>query len=308
MTDLIGEFMTVNFDTVRRVNQDTTPPERATFEGLAIPQEWAEDRTYISPLTVDIPISFYCVRNGKNTFQCSEDGGTSWTNIVLSNGNYNLDNLVIQLQAKLNASMTYTYIVKTATTDDINAPETGKLYFTASNITGQQPKFRFYLSNDDTSDTLFEALGFNFYGETYNDGAIFSFVNDQLTSPNVVQLNPENYIKIYCSAISGFDNNNIKGSQPFLVLNTRQVIPFSNMVFNNPDLLAYSRRCNKRSNTITFTITDEYDNILDLNGINWSITCIFFERENLSDKINNYIKYIINKDAQKELEMELKKK
>ena len=307
MTDLIGEFMTVNFGTVRRVNQDTTPPQEATFEGIYIPSEWDEDRTYISPLTVDIPMSFYVVRPGKDTFQVSEDNGSTWINVSLQDGNYSIDTLVIQLQTKLNSLLTYTYTVKTATTDDVNSPETGKLYFYVSgNI--NQPKFRFYLSNDDNSDTLFETMGFNFYGQEYNDGAVFNFEANKLTSPNICQLNPENYIKIYCSGITGFDNNNIKGSQPLLVISTRQAVPFSNLIFNNSDLLSYARKFNKRATTIKFTLTDEYDTPIDMNGINWSISCVFFERQDITERIKNYIKYLINKDLSDDLEKELKKK
>lgn len=308
MTDFIGEFMSINFDTVNRLNQDTTNPEVATFQGIYIPSEWSDERTYITPLTVDIPISFYVVREGKDTLQVSEDNGANFTTITLDHGNYSIDNIATQLQTKLNASLSFTYTVKTATTDNPNAPETGKLYFSVSGNSGIQPQIRFYLSNDDGTDTLFETIGFNFYGDTYNDGAIFNFSSNTLVSPNVCQLNPENYIKIYCTGIAGFDNNNLKHAEPFLVISCRQAVPFSNIVFTNSDLLSFARKFNKRASTITFTLTDEYDIPIPMNGINWSMTCVFFERLDLTEKIENYIKYIINRNIQTDLEKELKKK
>lgn len=68
-------------------------------------------------------------------------------------------------------------------------------------------------------------------------------------------------------------------------------------MFISPDPLAYSKKLvNKDSGVFNFSLTNEKNVLIDLNGLNMTFTLMLYKDGNVYDVINNYVKYKIEKE------------
>jgi len=207
------------------------------------------EKLYIQLLDCNIPNSFYNINDSNNKIYITEshfDGSNDFDiTINLTNGNYNIDDLILEIQTKLLSSTLYNldYILSY----DIN---TFKINI-SQNIPDRKVKFDFTQDNAD-----YEILGFN--------EEIYYLVNS-LTAPNCLNLQPQRSIFIRSSMVhnSYSKEENIFFNLPLSIgkfyyqMNTYR----GEMIEIKQDLLTY----------IDFQLTDKDKNILDLNNLNWSM-------------------------------------
>ena len=102
-----------------------------TFQvNLNIPDWGQYDR--ITCLQVSIPVSYYCIQQGFNTFTLFE--GAQQVNISFTPGNYNVNSFALILQAKLNAQSPNGYNYQVKYPINYTEPDTGKFIFTCNNL------------------------------------------------------------------------------------------------------------------------------------------------------------------------------
>ena len=243
-------------------------------------------------MQASVPKSFYLVSAPYNTFQLLETGTTSSgsaTNIfgsvstngaiktiTLTEGNYSKTNMIVCLQtmlslaSSLNSTLAtqYVYIVGYPL---MNQPNTGKFSYTVVNLTTSQPQFIF-----PANSTLYLPMGFN-------RGSTNIFSSSFLTSQNVIRLQAKDTI---------FIKSNIVANSTKSVLQeiyTSANPDFSVISFIQNDVELNSKQLLYKDNNFSFSITDEDDNILNLNGqdVIFSICC--FEYNNSFELLKNDI-------------------
>ena len=243
-------------------------------------------------MQASVPKSFYLVSAPYNTFQLLETGTTSSgsatntfgsvsTNgaiktITLTEGNYSKTNMIVCLQtmlslaSSLNSTLAtqYVYIVGYPL---MNQPNTGKFSYTVVNLTTSQPQFIFPVNS-----TLYLPMGFN-------RGSTNIFSSSFLTSQNVIRLQAKDTI---------FIKSNIVANSTKSVLQeiyTSANPDFSVISFIQNDVELNSKQLLYKDNNFSFSITDEDDNILNLNGqdVIFSICC--FEYNNSFELLKNDI-------------------
>lgn len=223
---------------------------------------------YAVVLQATIPKSYYLVQNGQNTFNLQELSST--VTISLPIGNYSRSSFKAQLQTSLNAASpngwTYTVsIPNTAVTAD-----TG--YYTIT-VTGNSGQPSFIIGT-----YLYEQLGLN-------PNTTYTFVSNSLTSVNVVNFQLQDSLFIH----SDLSNNGIDDVlQEILGVDSPS---YGNIVYICPSVEAYEKKLSTNNNNVYhFKLTDEDDNLLDLNGQNIVISLLFFKKQNVYEMIKKMIK------------------
>lgn len=196
-----------------------------------------------------IPKSYYIVPAGFNTFQLQEAKGT--VTVTVPAGNYTRSSFMKALQALLNAAspgaLTYSITYPSTTA----AADTG--LFTYS-VTGGTASFII-------GAFLFEQLGFN----------ANTTVALPTTSTNVLKFVEEDSLVLHSDIVDVFEKNILcvfmVGVDP----------PFSSTKYECRDIKMNARKLARgTSNAFRFTLTDEDENVMDLNGLNWVFELVFF--------------------------------
>jgi hypothetical protein len=216
-------------------------------------------------LQASIPVSFYLIQDGYNTFTVQENVARI---ITIPAGNYNAQNFIPVLVNLLNTG-TFIY---SATLDY----KTAKYTFTVSS-NDLQPSFIF-------SSHLSQQLGFN-------KNSTNTFSGDTLKSINTLNFIPEGTIYIHSDLVD--DETDVL--QEVYANNT---IPFSNCIYQlKTDVNTYSKKLRTNaSNVFRFYLCNEEDNELNLNGQNLLITIMLFKKDDFTDIFKKYIKYIVSKN------------
>ena len=240
----------------------------------------------------NIPKSFYLVSAPYNQFTLYEPGtaatgtasnifGTITTNgaykyINLAEGNYTKTNMIVCLQTMITLasslnSTTSTQYIYTVSYPLMNHPNTGKFTYSVNNLVTAQPQIIF-----SNTSTLYLPMGFN-------RGSTNLFFNSSLTSSNVIRLKAKDTI---------FIKSNIVGNSTQAVLQeiyTTCNPDFSVITYTQANVELNSKELLYKDNNFTFSITDEDDNLLNLNGqdVIFSICC--FEHNNSLELLKNDI-------------------
>ena len=196
-----------------------------------------------------IPKSFYTINTYNNTFILTENS-TNIT-ITLPVGNYNSTSLATALGVVMTAATTIS-----ATYSVVLNSSTGKFIFSTTSALATSLSF--------VGKNIGYIVGF--------DQAVYSFVSKSLTSVNIINLQFTTTITIGCSLC----DNNAK------IL--AQIIP------NQSDysVITYQETCpsyvsspmiNNSGSSVSFWLQDEYNNQIDLNGIDWNAVIIVYKQD-----------------------------
>lgn len=209
-----------------------------------------------------IPKSWYIIATGYNTFTLREDS-VNYT-ITIPPGNYNTRSLTAELSLLLTSATasTYTYVADVATSSEV---QDGKIHFSVSGNSGAQPSFIFGTSSP------YQQLGFV-------AGSTNVFVGDALVSTNVIFLQQANDIILVSDVVK--QNN---GDYPILQCLYINSPDFTSILYLCPDMAGYSCDLNYHSNVYRFTLMDHDGRLLNLNGLNWSFSLIFYKRDDSSE-------------------------
>jgi len=231
----------------------------------------------ITILQANIPISYYVVQAGFNTFVLDENG--SQVTLTVPEGNYNMNSFSIVVLALLNAGSPNGYTYTMTYSNNFTQTNTGKYTFTVNNAST--------ISIIVSNTTLHEQFGFQ--ADSTN-----TFVSQSLVSTNVVKFIPEDTI---------FIRSPILDEQQDVVqeIYNSNSIPFSNLTFLNPDPLTYSKKLKSGFNrNLAFSITNEDGVPLYLNGLNILLTVCFYKSNTIYKKIGKYIEYKIKNEITEE--------
>lgn len=247
--------LTFNFSSVDRV--EGTP--NTNFQSLPI-DLGVHNYNSVCLVQASIPRSFYNVPNLYRTFNLIEDGVS--TPISLPKGSYNKSNLLTVLKTYLNDNSPNGWVYN-ITYSSASQGDTFHYIFTISGNTSQ-PSFQF-------TDSMFRQLGFD-KDTTYN------FVGDSLESVNCIDLAYINRCYIKTDMIQSNDNT----LDQILNYGSYQMLSFCYYHQNNFDLNTRDFNQNNKTSWV-FSLVDEYNQIIDLNGIAWSFTVCFFERSDIHE-------------------------
>jgi hypothetical protein len=225
--------------------------------------------------------SYYAVSTGANQFTLQE--GNSSVRVSVPLGNYNFVSWQYAIGQILTSASPngYTYTVSYPNTTQ--SADTGKWTFTISGpVLGTQPAFIF--DNSD-SNVVYENFGFV-------KGSTNYFVNNVLVSSVVADLGVEDSLYIKSNIVQGTPNQDG-------ILQTIKVASspnFSSITYLCPYPPYYSQPVSTNlTTTISISITDEHDNIIDLNGQNITMTLLFYQENTIYEKMKNFMKLILLK-------------
>jgi hypothetical protein len=217
---------------------------------------------------VGIPKVFPNIPTSFNTFTLKE-GAVSRT-ITLEVGYYNKNTMIAVLPALLNSASAlngnnWVYTMSYRTALQI---QDFKLTFNVSGNGGSQPSFIF------TDDQIWLQLGFN-VGTSV-------FVADSLTSTNIINFNPTSKLYIR-SDLTGSSTDNIL--QEILSVD---LVGFGSSIFyqNQGNLDLESKQLvGNGKDTFNIQLINENNQLVDLQGQDWSFSVIFYVRQDTQELI-----------------------
>lgn len=218
-------------------------------------------------LQASVPRSTYNIAPPYNTFTLTE-GLTSAT-VVIPPASYSAMNLMPALTLALNTASPngWTYAVYyNNPTWKCGDPDIFKYLFTVSGNGGVQPSFSFGVFSME------KPLGFN-------KNSTVQFVANSLQSPNCVNLS--NITRCFIKS-----NIVINAYLSILeeVLNYGDFGPLQQCYYQQYSIDLNSREFNNSGvNSWQFILVDANDAIIDLNGVPWSFSLVFYQRNNLHE-------------------------
>lgn len=219
---------------------------------------------HICVLDISIPKSYYLVQNNYNTFTLTED--TDTVDIVITAGNYNRNSFRNVLQDTLNSSSPNGWVY-TITNMTLNTTgDNGKYTFTVSGNTSQ-PEFTF-------TDSLYEQCGFD-------SNTTVVFVSDTLESTNVVNFTSETTLFLHCDQCV-----NTSGDDILQNIISSGSSDFSYITWTNTNMEMYSKSFRgSNSSSARFYLTNEDNQMIDLNGLNIVFTILLYKKRENLDKL-----------------------
>jgi hypothetical protein len=214
-------------------------------------------------LCASIPKSSYNMPSGYNTFTLTEKGVD--TTITIPVGSYNKINLASVLSTLLTAgSVTlgnnWTYVI---TNPSSTQADTFKFTFTVSGNGLFQPTITM------ASTSPFRQLGFE-------PSTAYPFVANVLTSANAINL--AYVLRMFIKSNICNDSNDGVLDE---ILSVGSFAPQSVLFYQQFNIDVNTRIFNSNlPNSWNFVLVDSYGQEIDLNGIPWAFTLVFYERNN----------------------------
>lgn len=237
-------------------------------------------------MAADVPISYYLIQHGFNTFTLREPNFPDVI-ITITPGNYNVESFPNALSTLLTANSPNGYQYSISYPNFRTTVDTGHFTYTILNASSAV-SFIF-----DINNFLTEQFGFN-------NGSIATFTPLQngtstLESTNAVKFIPEDAVFIHSNIVDS------AGSGSFS--DVLQALYFSNNVamgiqsYLCPDPIAFSKKLNGgKPQNITFSFTSEQGNPLFFNGINVVLTIMIFKESDIFEKASRFMKYLMQKE------------
>ena len=262
MSGFIQDYVKFYINSANRV---TGTPSDFIYS-LPIPQGRKFDS--VAVLQACIPLSYYLITKGNNTFIIKE---IEERVITIPEGNYNASNFATTLKTLLNSGPNgWVYNCSLPSSSE---PSTGKYKFTVTNNTAQ-PEFTFPIDSD-----LYRQFGFS--KESRN-----VFVNNELYSASVVIFIPETSVFIHSDIC-----DNISGVNILQEVYSNNTVPFSNITYLAADVEAYTKKLRtNESNVFSFTVCDHHKHTLDTNGLEVLMTILVYRKQTFPHVFKNYLR------------------
>ena len=234
------------------------------------------DYNRITVLQSQIPVSYYVIGSGANTFTLTE--GNSSVTVTITPANYNVFSFSTTVGALLTAASPNGYTYTITYPNAYTSPDTGLLTYTVNSI-ARTVSFTF-----PARSPLSEQFGF-ISGST-NFFSVSGLVQT-ITSTNVVNFTPENSLYIRCNFCDGETTS--EQSDVLLAVYGSNVQPYSTITFTNPCPLETSKRLVSRDRNLSFSVCDENSQPIFMNGGNIQMTLMFYKDETVNKSIEEYI-------------------
>lgn len=224
--------------------------------------------THCTLMDFTCPKSYYNVPAGFNSMTLTENGVSATVSITA--GNYNRITLATALKTALDAAspngVTYTIAYNGS-----SIVQDGLFHYSCAGGGGVQPIFTF-------TTGLTSAMGFS-------PNTSYQFSGSALTSANCISLIGETTLFVHASLCDNYTDNIL---QQVYVSNTidSSVIRYQ----NTGDIISNSRRfIGNGWNSFTISLCDENATPMDLNGLAWFCTILFFRESDLDEYIKSAI-------------------
>lgn len=222
---------------------------------------------YVGILAASVPKSFYLITTYNDEFILTENGDSVTIHIPV--GNYTLTSWIVTLTTLLNNNSpnNWTYSI-TYPKPTAYGGNNGHFIFNVSGNIGQ-PSFTF-------NERLYQQMGFN--------PGTYTFTDNILESINVINLQLLDALFINCDVA---DN----GSDSVLqeIYNNNE--DYSNITYQAMNIHHYSKKIAIKNNSVYhFYLTNSYGETINLNGLDWNFTIIFYKLNNVYEMHKNFIK------------------
>jgi hypothetical protein len=240
---------------------------------IQMPSDLQQQFTHVVCLNALIPKSYYLIQAGENTFQLQENN--TIVTITVPVGSYLLSTFKSTIGNLLTAaspnSLTYTL-----TYPANNLPDTGKWTYTQNN-------------GSIVSSLIFNSILFEPFGFLQN--STNTFTGTTLISTACIKLQSEDRLLIHTNMIQTPTRDDVLVS-----INSSSNINFSSISWECPAPEFYSHPISsKSSSSFSFTLTDESNNIISLNGLNMNLTILLYTKDPIFDQLRNFIKLLLLK-------------
>jgi hypothetical protein len=246
---------------------------------LNLPSDMKFDRVVV--LDALIPKSYYLIQSGLNTFQLQE--GATTVTVTMPVGNYTFNAFKTVVAAQLTAASPNGWIYTILSPNTNAQADSGKFtYVVAGN--SSQPSLIFTNQN-----SIYEQFGFDV--NTTN-----VFIGNNLISTNVCKLQVEDRIYLNSNIVSG-------GPNVYGVLQEINGSPsptFSSIVYQCTAPEYYSKiLAVSASSSASFALSDEHGQELDLNGLSCNFTLMFYQNNDIWDRIKNFLRLVLHRPSEK---------
>ncbi len=229
--------------------------------------------THVVCLNALIPKSYYLIQDDakEHTFELMEDDTT--VKIVVPVGSYLLTAFKTVV-GDLLTSNSPNGLVYNLSYPSIAGPDTGKWTYTQTNSAIQ--------STLTFNDHLFEPFGF--YKNSTN-----MFNGTTLVSTCVIKLQSEDRLLLHSDIVDNLGKDDVLVS-----INSTSSINYSSINYLCPAPEFYTRTLNSNTqNTCRFSLTDEQNEPLNLNGLNLNFTLLFYKKDDIFEKIKAFLKMAV---------------
>ena len=233
----------------------------------------------ISIIAAEIPYSFYCISNsiGNNKFYYDD------SHFTFPNQNYDVDSILSQIN--LNTPFTASFNEYTC-----------KILFTNEDIVSHTIKMS--LSNST------QLLGLSYDGDSYvlESGASFS-------GKGILDLASVHSLLIRCDLASANIQSSKNGNSTILQSIPVNVNPYEVIYLNNSNSITVSEISTHKIDMISFRITDQNSNLIDMNHVNYEFTLQveILKNNNIIELVNEEIvkQEIVNEENEEESNIDL---
>lgn len=271
---MIDNLISYNITSKNRING----PTHNFNININIPSDVISKINYVSITDISIPKSFYQIENNYNTFSLYENNVL--ITITLPPGNYSKTQLLTYLNTQMTLQSLNNIIYEIV--DEQTLYDTGKIKINTNNPL--VIKKLIFSKND-----IYQFLGFNYNKE-------YTF-NTYLISENIINLNSEDVILLHSNISSSLNNDQEVGSNVLSSIytsgqkNYTYIIKSFDMIYNMKPFI--------KNNNYNFYLTNENNQIIDLNGIDFNFVLNIFTytpNNNFYKKVNDIINYSLIKD------------
>lgn len=127
-------------------------------------------------------------------------------------------------------------------------------------------------------------------------GSTNAFNGTTLMSTCVIKLQSEDRLLVHSNIVNNPTDNDVLVS-----INSSTSINYSSINYTCPAPEFYSRLLtSQNNNTYSFSLTDEDCELIQLNGLNMNFTLLLYKKDDIFDKIRNFMKMVVMKNEEKE--------
>jgi hypothetical protein len=234
------------------------------------------DYNRITILQSQIPVSYYVIGSGVNTFTLTE--GNSSVVITITPANYNVYSFATTVGALLTSASPNGYTYTITYPNAYTSPDTGMFVFQVNSIA------RTVSLNFPARSPISDQFGFVTGSTNY---FIVSGLVQTIQSTNVVNFTPENSLYIRCNFCDGETTS--EQSDVLLAVYASNVQPYSTITYVNPCPLETSKRLTSRDRNLSFSVCDENSQPIYMNGGNIQMALMFYKDETVNKSIEEYI-------------------
>lgn len=239
----------------------------------------AERYEKVCLLSAVVAKTYYQVQDGSNQFTLQE--GSSTAVITIPIGTYTRDVFALVLTNLLNAASPTRWTYTVTYPNIRTGPETGLYTIKVSGNGTSQPQFIF------ASDNIHRQMGFH-------PNKTYSFSGGTLVSDHVCNFSSDACIFLHSDiCYNSISQDNILQEVYTAGVPYNSYINYTNFSpeFNSKNLINHNQIYN-------FTLTDENNAVLDMNGVDSIFTIMIWKSNRFQSLVEKYIRYKTNKNTQ----------